>query len=122
MTAIATLPSAWATLHEALQTRRPVWVTYHTRRRLLCPHALGWKTGRAMVLGYQTGGDTTSGTLDPNPRKRWRVLYLDQIDSVTATHDTNHWATADNYNPTHPFPTIDELFTAIPHDPSPARR
>lgn len=35
-----------------------------------------------MVLGYQTCGKTSTGALDPDPTKRWRVLYVDEIDDV----------------------------------------
>lgn len=120
MTATTTIPTVWAALHAALQARQPLWVTYHERRRLICPHAIGWKANRAMVLGYQTGGDTTSGTLDPDPNKRWRVPYIDEIDDITTAPGSPTWGTADNYNPTHPFPVIDQLAAAVDHQPSPA--
>lgn len=44
----------------------------------------GGRAGRAMVLGYQTGGEASTGSLDPDPRKRWRLLFVDEIDTVTA--------------------------------------
>lgn len=112
-TDVSTLPSPWATLEAALRARRPTWVTYHRRRRLICPHALGWKTGRPMVLGYQTGGETTTGTLDPDPSKRWRCMYVDEIDHVAAANPPSPWTTGDNYNPSNPFPAIDELTAAV---------
>ena len=49
----------------------------------------------------------------PRPHKRWRVLYIDEIDDVTTAHDTRPWGTADNYNPTHPFPVIDQILAAV---------
>jgi hypothetical protein len=122
MTGAAVLPTIWTALDQALRTRRPVLVTYHQRRRLVCPHAIGWKNTRAMVLGYQTGGDTTNGTLDPDPRKRWRVFYLDEIDRVDPADSGSRWGTADNYNPAHPFPAIDDLIIAVDTEPSPKRR
>lgn len=69
MTAVTVVTTTWAALDEALRTRRPLWVTYHRRRRLICRHALGFKAGRAMVLGYQTGGETSTGALHPDPAK-----------------------------------------------------
>ena len=60
---IATLPTPWAVLGAALRERRPVWLSYHGRRRLICPHALGWHNNRPLVLGYQTGGETSNGAL-----------------------------------------------------------
>ena len=68
-----------------------------------------------MVLGYQTGGHTTTGSLNPDPTRRWRCLYVDEIDDVTPADHAGQWVTADNYNPTQPFPAgvIDELAIAI---------
>ena len=84
-------------------TRRPVRVSYHGHHRLLCPHALGWNNGRPMLLGYQTGGHTSTGTLPADPRLRWRCLFIDEIDHVTTTEPPTAWQTAENYNPSHPF-------------------
>ena len=112
MTTTRTLPMAWAPLETALSQRRPVLVSYHGKHRIVCPHALGWKNDRPMVLAYQTGGDTTSGTLAADPRKRWRCLFVDEVDCVVADPD-NAWGSADNYNPSHPFHVIDEITVAI---------
>ncbi|MDQ6783625.1 MAG: hypothetical protein M3063_09325 [Actinomycetota bacterium] len=65
-----------------------------------------------MVLGYQTGGETSTGTLDTDPTKRWRCMYVDEIDHAVA-EPASPWATADNYNHTRPFPAIDELAIAV---------
>lgn len=113
MTTITSLPTPWALLYSALQARQPLWVYYHTRRRLICPHALGWKAGRAMVLGYQTGGQTTTGALHADPRKRWRCMYVDEVDRLVAADPASPWATPDNYNYSHPFPAIDTVAIAI---------
>ena len=121
VTTVTTAPTAWTALDIALRDRRPVHVRYHGLKRLICPHALGWKAGRPMVLGYQTGGHTTTGSLDPDPRNRWRCLYVDEIDDVTLADPASRWATPGNYNPTQPFPAgvIDELAIAITsHDAS----
>lgn len=74
-----------------------------------------------MVIGYQTGGETTAETLDPDPRKRWRLLFVDEIDTVTSAHAADAWGTANNYNATRPFPAIDEVHIAIGSEPSPTR-
>jgi hypothetical protein len=73
MTTMAALPTTWACLEAALRQRRPVSVSYHGKQRVICAHALGWNNGRPMVLGYQTGGQTTTGALPADPRKRWRL-------------------------------------------------
>jgi hypothetical protein len=111
------LPMAWAPLEAALRARHPVLVCYHGRQRLICPHALGWKAGRPLLLGYQTGGQTSTGALPADPRQRWRCLYVDEIDQVVAQNTARRWGTADNYNYSHPFPAIDEVTIAItPND------
>lgn len=118
MTTTAALPMAWATLEAALRQRHPVVVSYHAKQRLVCPHALGWKNDRPMLLAYQSGGETTTGTLPADPRKRWRCLFVDEVDSVAAADAASAWGTADNYNPSHPFHVIDEVIVAItPDDP-----
>jgi len=117
MTTTTALPMAWAPIEAALRHRRPLRVSYHGKQRLVCPHALGWKNDRPMVLAYQTGGDTTSGTLAADPRKRWRCLFVDEIDQVEAA-PAAAWGSADNYNPSRPFHTIDEVAVAITADGS----
>lgn len=114
-----TLQTAWALLHAALEARRPVEVTYHGQRRLICPHALGWHKQRPMVLGYQTGGETTTGSLSADPRNRWRCMYVDEVERVVPAEPTSLWGTADNYNHRRPFAVIDEVAIAVAsNDPS----
>jgi len=113
MTATAALPVSWAPLQAALQARHPVIVCYHGKQRIICPHALGWKAGRPLLLGYQTGGQTSTGALPADPRQRWRCMYVDEIDQVTAENTPSRWGTADNYNYPQPFPAIDEVTIAI---------
>jgi hypothetical protein len=110
---MTSLPAPWAPLEAALRQRRPVCVSYHGRQRLICPHALGWKNARPMVLGYQSGGQTSTGTLPADPRKRWRCLFVDEIDHVAAAEPASAWQSADNYNSAHPFNAIDEVSVAI---------
>lgn len=97
----AAVPS-WAPLRAALRQRHAVELRYHGRRRIICPHALGWRNRRAQVLGYQVGGETSTGTLDPAPRKRWRCRFVDEIERVTTDHAAAG-LTPDNYNPARPF-------------------
>jgi len=65
-----------------------------------------------MLLAYQNGGQTSTGTLPADPRKRWRCLFVDDIDHIVAAERAT-WATADNYNAAHPFNAIDDLTIAI---------
>jgi hypothetical protein len=61
-------PPAWAVLEQALRHKHPVHMRYRGNERLVCPHALGWKNGRAKALVYQTGGTTGEGELPADPR------------------------------------------------------
>jgi hypothetical protein len=118
MTTMSAPPTTWASLETALRELRPVRVVYHGKQRIVCPHALGWINNRPMLLGYQTGGQTTTGTLPADPRKRWRCLHIDEIDQVLPADRASVWGTADNYNHAQPFPAIDTLTIAVtPHDP-----
>jgi len=98
-------PPAWAVLEQALLQRRPVSADYHGRPRLLCPHALGWKNGRAKVLSYQAAGTTSHGGLPADPAQRWRSMFIDEIDHPAVVD--GEWHTADNY--TSASNCIDEL-------------
>lgn len=109
MTAIAS-PPAWGTLQEALVQRRPVRLTYHGRQRTVCPHALGWKNNRAMVLAYQTA--EPAQPIAPQPG--WRNFFVDEIDHATLADPATRWETAHSYNASHPFNAIDHLTIAVP--------
>lgn len=122
MTAITPKPAAWDTLENALRQRRPVNVTYHDRRRLICPHALGWNNTRPLLLAYQTGGDTHTGTLPDNSRERWRCLFIDEIEHIAAAEPASPWGSADNYNPNHPFNNNTDVTIAIPANDPPTGR
>jgi hypothetical protein len=113
MTNITVLPVAWSLLEKALRERRPVVVSYHGRERLICPHALGWSNGRPLVLGYQTGGQTSTGALALDPRRRWRCMFVDEIDQVAQADPASLWQSADNYNCSHPFPAADDVAIAV---------
>ena len=103
-------PPAWAVLEQARLGRRPVRAGYHGLTRLLCPHALGWKNGRPKVLTYQADSTTDHGPLSPDPRHRWRSMFIDEIqDAVITDHP---WQTADNY--TSDANGIDDLDLHIP--------
>ena len=120
MITTAAPPPAWATLEDALRQRRPVRLSYHGRLRTVCPHALGWKNGKAMLLAYQVGGQTSTGSLPADPRQRWRNLFVHEIDHVDAPEPSSTWETADNYNPANPFNAIDHLSIAVVPSDSPA--
>ncbi|MGH9223766.1 MAG: WYL domain-containing protein [Acidimicrobiales bacterium] len=113
MTATAARSPAWEALEQALRQRRPVRLTYHGRQRTVCPHALGWKNDKAMLLAYQSAGQAHAGALPPGPRQGWRNLFVDDICDITLAGPAAAWETADNYNAARPFNSIDQLSIAV---------
>ncbi len=100
------IPTTWNVLSQALTDRRAVKATYHDRLRIICPHALGWKNGRAKTLVYQTAILDHQPSHDPHG---WRSLFIDDIEDPIITNDP--WHTAANYTP---YTTgIDTLAAAI---------
>jgi hypothetical protein len=100
---IVKFPSAWTTLTWAIEERRPVRANYHGRGRILCPHALGWKNGRAQVLSFQVGSEWH---LPPDPQQCWRLMFVDEIEDAVLTD--GRWLTAENYLPgSHGFDVVE---------------
>ena len=85
------IPTAWNVLHASLADRRPVRARYHGRLRVLCPHAIGWKNGRAKVLVFQTAVIDAASS-DP---VGWRSMFVDEIEDAAVSDD--RWRTAGNY-------------------------
>ena len=88
------LPTAWNLLHHAISRRQSVRARYNNKLRVLCPHALGWKNGRAKVLVYQAAIFAPTSAADP---QGWRTMFVDQIQDLTLTDDP--WHSANNYTP-----------------------
>ena len=110
MTTITARPPAWDTLEQALRQRRPVRLTYHGRERTVCPHALGWKNGSALLLAYQSAGPAHNAA---EPKQGWRNLFVEEICDATLADPATTWETADNYNTSRPFNSIDQLSIAV---------
>jgi hypothetical protein len=113
MSSLLAKDMAWEQLEVALRLRRPICLSYHRTQREVCPHALGWKSGRPMLLAYQSGGQTSTGALPADPRKRWRCLFVDEIDEIVTAGQDRVWQSADNYNHSHPFASIDQVALAV---------
>ena len=105
--AVPDIATTWQVLTTALSQRRAVRARYHDRTRVLCPHALGWKHGRAKALVYQT--DIVGPARDDDARG-WRSLFIDEIEDAVVTDDP--WHTASDY--TSHGNGIDTLVAAIP--------
>jgi hypothetical protein len=66
----------YSLLKQAIRTRRPVSGRYDGKRRLFCPHVLGFKDGEARCLAYQFGGETGSAPIVPGAASNWRCFVV----------------------------------------------
>jgi hypothetical protein len=112
--ALHTRPPAWELLQHAISEHKTVRAIYHGHERLLCPHLLGWRHGRAKLLAYQASGTTSTGPPNADPRQRWRSMFVDEIEQVVIA--TDRWQTAPNYTPTVAGIDLIEVATPI-HNP-----
>lgn len=96
MTSQRNLPPAWAVLQLALAAKKPVRARHHNHDRVLCPHALGWKNGRAKLMAYQSGGTTSDGPLPADPAARWRCMFVDDVEAPLIVDEP--WETWDNHS------------------------
>lgn len=87
-------PPAWDVLARALAERRRVSARYHGHERVLCPHVLGWSDRRAKVLAYQSAGATSAGVLLAAAGRRWRSMFIDEVEDPLITEGP--WESADN--------------------------
>jgi hypothetical protein len=74
-----------------------------------------------MLLGYQSGGETSTVALPADPRQRWRCFFVDEVENVVAADKAAPWGTAANYNASRPFNAIDYVSVAVPAE-APERR
>ena len=81
----------YALLRLAAGRRQPVAATYDGLLRLLCPHALGRKSGRLHVFCYQFGGSSNSGLpMAPERVGGWRCLAVERLSQVELHADAWH--------------------------------
>jgi hypothetical protein len=104
--------SAWATLRDGLQRRHAVAVRYHDHERVVCPHVLGFGHNRPLVLCYQKEGTTSTGALPEDASRRWRCLFVDEIEVARIADGA--WESAPNYSPSTTRFTVVEA--ALPSD------
>jgi len=98
-------PTPWALLEQALLERRAIQAAYHGRTRLLSPHALGTKNGRAKVLAYQADDHAA------DPTQQWRSLFVDELHDAVITDQP--WGTPPPT--TRPTPAASTSSTSTSH-------
>jgi hypothetical protein len=80
---IQTVEDIYGLVWTAVESKRPMGVLYHGRRRLLCPHRLGRnKAGQLRVLCYQYGGESESGLEPVGSPGNWRCIALEKLSRV----------------------------------------
>jgi hypothetical protein len=90
----------YATLRRAVLAKQPVAAIYEGRRRLLCPHILGWtEVGLPHLVSYQYGGDSEHGLGEEGSPHNWRCMAVGILRSVELREGP--WKTASNYRLPH---------------------
>ena len=113
---VRTLGQAHAQIRSAIVHRRPIAALYRGRRRLLCPHLLGWnKQRRLQVLCYQYGGDSESGLEPAGAPDNWRCLAVENLTQVELLDGP--WQTAENHS--RPQTCIEDLALDVDDYPEP---
>jgi hypothetical protein len=67
-------------IHDAVQNKTPIALSYGGQFRYLCPHMLGYTAKGLVVHAYQFGGDTSKGPIVDPSDGEWRYLYLNKIE------------------------------------------
>lgn len=75
---------------------RRVRLRYRGSERIVCPHVLGWKRGRATALLYQVHGMTSEGALPDDPKQRWRSVFVDEVEEAVIV--SGDWKSAENFS------------------------
>ena len=110
------LEPAHAQVRAAIIHRRPIAALYRGRRRLLCPHLLGWNRHRRLqVLCYQYGGDSESGLKPADAADNWRCLAVENLSQVELLDGP--WQTAENRS--RPQNCIEEIELDVDAYPEP---
>jgi hypothetical protein len=61
-------------VREAIRAKKQIVAVYKGHRRILCPHAVGYKNGRVQGMFYQCGGESSSGLAPMGSDKNWRCI------------------------------------------------
>ena len=94
---VRALEQLHAQVRAAIVHRRPIAALYRGRRRLLCPHLLGWNGRRRLqVLCYQYGGDSESGLEPVGAPDNWRCLAVENLGQLELLDGP--WHTAENHS------------------------
>jgi hypothetical protein len=92
---IQTVEEMYRLIRSAVTERRPISAVYEQIPRLVCPHRLGRNsTGKARVLCYQYGGESSTGLQASGSPANWRCMKLEKFSRVELLDGI--WHTAPN--------------------------
>jgi len=86
------MPTIQDLIATAIQQRLIVTAIYQDKKRIMCPHMLGYKNERLNVLFFQFAGESKSGL---PPGGQWRCIHLDELSNVSIA--PGQWHTAPDY-------------------------
>ena len=88
--------AVYGVIHDAIVNKKVIRAIYNAYGRVMCPHLLGTKNGRAQALFYQFAGHSSSGIEPDGSSKNWRCMFLDELSNVQSEDGT--WHTAPNHS------------------------
>jgi hypothetical protein len=98
-------------LRAAIAQKRTIRFSYNDKERISEPHDYGVQKGRALLLTYQIGGQSSSGTL---PDWRWiDVSKISDLEILDATFDGNRPAPSGKHH------KWDQLFIRVGDETQP---
>jgi len=84
-------------IRAAITARQPISAVYSRLARLVCPHRLGKNSvGKARVLCYQYGGESSTGLEPSGSSANWRCMKLEKFSRVELLEGV--WHTAPNHS------------------------
>ncbi len=85
---------AYQMVRQAILSKKIVTAMYQGHRRVMCPHALGWKHGKEHGLFYQFGGTSKSGLGPDGSPDNWRCIDIGELTSVQVSDGAWHTSTS----------------------------
>jgi len=105
------MPTVFDMIREAIEKKRIVIATYHRHRRMMCPHVLGTKNGRAQALFYQFGGTSSSQLGPPGSSENWRCIPINGLTDVEVVD--GDWHTGNRH--TQPQTCVGHIVVEVAH-------
>jgi uncharacterized protein len=99
---------AFALIRQAIFQKKLISAVYLGLRREMCPHVLGWKSGKEHALFFQVGGESRKGL---SPEGAWRCLDIGELSDVSVYDGV--WRTGPGYYE-NPQSCVDKVEVQIP--------